>query len=163
MKLNTNLDLVDVDGALVERDCLRIAEAVKAYDENLEILCLDPQRAADVTEAPYVLVEKCKDGEYRRIKSYWQLDERILADVEAADCQRHDLIAVINGRNERVKRERDRRYKELREEQLEVVKHIAGMKSQTTVTDPRTGEKVRFYDDRPAIRGEGNFKGRKQF
>lgn len=163
MKFNTGPEMVDVDGAIVEKDALRIAEAIKAYDPNLELLCLDPARADGVSDEPFVLVEKCKDGQMRKIKSYWQLDDRILADVEAADCQRHDLIAVINGRNERVHRERDRRYQELKEERMEIVQHIAGMKSSTVTTDPLTGEKIKFYDDRPAIRGEDNFKGKRSF
>src|SRR5688572_28391089 len=107
MKFNTGPELIEIDGILVEKDALRIAEAIKAYDENLELLCLEPDRAEGVSDDPFVLVEKCTDGQYRKIKSYWQLDDRILPDVEAADCQRHDLIAVINGRNERVKRESD--------------------------------------------------------
>lgn len=163
MKLNTNTELVEIDGMLVEADCLRVAEAVKAYDENLEILCLDPARASSISDAPYVLVEKCVDGQYRKIADFWKLDETVMQVVESADSQRHDLIAVINGRNERVKKDRDRRYKEIRDESKDIVEHIAGMKSRYTVTDPRTGEVIAFYDDRPAVRGEDAIKGRKQF
>ena len=31
---------VMVDGMIVERDALRVAEAIKEYDPNLEILCV---------------------------------------------------------------------------------------------------------------------------
>lgn len=160
-KLNTGPEWVDIDGMIVQADCLRIAEKVKEYDENLEILCnTDPN--CSISEAPYVLVEKCKDGEYRRISEFWQLDETVLQTVEAADGQRHDLIAVINGKKERMKREADRRYKDMREETKDIVAHIAGMKSRYTVEDPRTGELIAFYDDRPAVRGVENIKGKIQ-
>lgn len=163
MKLNTGPELVEIDGMLVEVDALRIAKAVKAYDENLEILCLDPARAEGISDEPYVLVEKCTDGQYRKIAGFWKLDESVMQTVEAADGQRHDLIAVINGKNERVKRDRDRRYKEIRDETKDIVAHIAGMRSTYTVTDPRTGELVAFYDDRPAVRGKENISGKKNF
>lgn len=161
MKLNTGPELVEIDGMLVESDALRIAQAVKAYDENLEILCLDPARADGISDAPYVLVEKCTDGQYRRVADFWKLDESVMQTVEAADGQRHDLIAVINGKQERLKRERDRRYKDMREEIKDIVHGISGMKSKYTVHDPRTGELLAFYDDRPAVRG--NITDKKSF
>lgn len=161
MKLNTGPELVEIDGMLVESDALRIAQAVKAYDENLEILCLDPARADGISDAPYVLVEKCTDGQYRRVADFWKLDESVMQTVEAADGQRHDLIAVINGKQERLKRERDRRYKDMREEIKDIVHGISGMKSKYTVHDPCTGELLAFYDDRPAVRG--NITDKKSF
>lgn len=161
MKLNTGPQLVDVDGMLVDADCLRIAEAVKAYDENLEILCT--VNAADISDAPYVLAELCRDGQYRKIMDVWELDDRVLEAVEAADSQRHDLIAVINGRNERVKKDRERRYKDLSQETHEIaVSVLRTQKSRYTAPDPRTGESITFYDDRPAVRNEAE-QNRRQF
>ena len=159
-KLNTGPEWVDIDGMIVEKDCLRIAEAVKAYDENLEILC--NTNCENLSEAPYVLVEHCKDGEYRRISEFWELNDDVLVTIEAADGQKHDLVAMINGKKERLKRDADRRYRDLREDIKDRVAHIAGMKSRYTVEDPRTGELLAFYDDRPPVRGAENIKGKIQ-
>ena len=149
MILNTGPEFVEIDGMLVEADALRIAEKVKAYDENLEILCVDPA-LAEFSDAPYILVEKCTDGQYRKISDFWELDERVMETVEASDQNRHDLVAVINGRNVAIRKEKERRYRDMMEEKKDIVAHIAGMKSQYSVRDG--DDIVTFYDDRPAER-----------
>lgn len=165
MKLNTGPELIEVDGMIVEKDLYNVAQQIKKYDENLELLYLDPDRDQDgnISAEPWILAERCTDGQLRKIKGYWQLDERVMADIEAADTQRHNLEAVIAGKRIAIQQETERRYKELKEHRMDIVAHIAGMKSSTVVPDPVTGEPIKFYDDRPAVRGADAIKGKKQF
>lgn len=154
MKLNTGPKIIDLgDGVLCEEDVYRIVERVREYDPNLDIIALNPNhRDIDVTDAPYVLVEKCKDGQWRPISEFWVLDERVMQVVESADMNRRDLLAAIDGQNAKVRAEEARRYEDFRAEAADIVKHVAGMKSKYTVQDPRTGELIAFYDDRPPER-----------
>jgi hypothetical protein len=154
MKLNTGPKIIDLgDGVLVEEDVYRIVERVRAYDENLDIIALNPNHQdVDLTDAPYVLVEKCKDGQWRPVANFWQLDESVMAVVESADMNRRDLDAVLKGENAKVRADEQRKYEDLRGEMADIVKHIGGMKSKYTVQDPRTGELIAFYDDRPPER-----------
>lgn len=165
MELNTGKTIINVDGMAVERDVYEIAKRVKEYSDDLELLYLDPERDldGDISAEPWILVEKCKDGQMRKIKGYWDLDERVLADIEASDSHRHDLVAIIAGKEVAIRKERDRRFQELKEERMQIVEHIAGMKSRTTVTDPLTSEPIQFFDDRPALRGDEAIKGKKNF
>lgn len=141
-----------VDGAIVERDALRIAEAIKAYDENLELLCLDPNRAAGVTEEPFVVAERGPDGVLRPFLKVWELNESILHRIWQSDCHKFDGFDRLVRMEDAQKQQSQNRYKEWREEAKDVVAHIAGMKSNYTAELPGTGERVKFFDDRPAER-----------
>lgn len=154
MKLNTGPKIIDLgDGVLCEEDVYRIVERVRAYDSNLDIIALNPNhKDIDLTDAPYVLVEKCKDGQWRPVANFWQLDETVMQVVESADMQKRDIEAAIRGANIKARAAEARRYEDFREEAKDIVKHIAGMKSKYTVQDPRTGELIAFYDDRPPTR-----------
>lgn len=144
--------MVNVDGMMVELDALRIAEAIKEYDPNLEILCVDPSIATDVSEAPFVIAEHCKDGILRPIFSCWSLDGTVLERIRGADSNKVSLTATMDKVKADLQLQRTRRYEETRLEQKDIVEHIAGMKSKYTVRDPRTGELLTFFDDRPAER-----------
>ena len=154
MKLNTGPKIIDLgDGVLCEEDVYKIVERVREYDPNLDIIALNPNhRDIDLTDAPYVLVERCKDGQFRPVANFWTLDERVMQVIESADMERRDLLAAIDSNNAQVKADRQRAYEDTRGEAADIVKHIAGMKSKYTVQDPRTGELIAFYDDRPAER-----------
>ena len=145
-------EYVEVDGMLVETDALRIAESIKQYDPNLEILCVDPDLATDISEAPFVIAEYCRDGILRPIFSCWQLDNTVLERVRGADTNQIDLNASIDKMRADLKLQETRRYEEKRLENKDIVQHIAGMKSKYTVRDSQTGELITFYDDRPSTR-----------
>lgn len=147
--------LVNVDGMLVEEDALRIAERLAETHPNVAILCVDPE-LADFNDAPFIVAELCADGQYRRIFEAWQLDERILERVYAADrFTGADLLARIDAQNAAVKKEQHRRYRDEMAEKADlaaiVMKHV-DKHSKATFNDPNTGDKVTIYDDRPAER-----------
>jgi hypothetical protein len=145
-------DHVMVDGNIVERDALRIAEAIKDHDENLEVLCLDPNRAEGVSEEPFIIAERCKDGVMRPIFRCWQLDDTVLQRIQLADNNRFSTLKTIEESEAAFKADNERRYVEWRAEAKDIVKHIAGMKSRYTVRDSNTGELLTFFDDRPTTR-----------
>ncbi len=151
MELAIGKDHVLVDGCIVERDALRIAEAIKAYDPNLELLCLNRVEAID--EAPFVIAEHCKDGVLRPVFSAWKLDDTVLHRIVAADGQKANQLAVIEQGELKIKKERERRYKEEMHQAHDVAAHvIANKKSKYTVRDSNTGDLLTFYDDRPTTR-----------
>ena len=99
------------DGSLVESDVLRIVEKVREYDENLVVKFIPPH-AASVTDAPYAIFERCRDGLERLVFSVWKLDDTILERLEAADTQRHNILVDMDGRNLKVKQAKQQRFKE---------------------------------------------------
>jgi hypothetical protein len=143
---------VIVDGMIVERDALRIAEAIKSYDENLEVLCVDPAHAEGISEEPFVIAEKGGDGILRPVLRAWELNDLVLERIKLADNQRLSVLKTVEESEAAFKKSNLQRYTEWREEAKDVVKHIAGMKSRYTVRDSKTGDLLTFYDDRPATR-----------
>ena len=141
---------VIVDGMIVERDALRVAEAIKDYDPNLEVLCTTD--AEDISEEPFVVAEKGKDGILRPVLRAWELNDLVLERIKLADNQRFSTLKTVEESEAAFKRVNAQRYQEWREEAKDVVKHIAGMKSRYSVRDSNTGELITFYDDRPAER-----------
>src|SRR5688572_6716021 len=151
-KMFMGTEMVEVEGMLVERDALRIAEAIQDYDENLVLLCLDPAKDHELSEEPFIVAEKCPDGILRPVLRAWQLDDMILMRIKSADCQRVNPLDTIEQITQRIKKENQRRYEEWRAEAKDIAVHVAGMKSSYTVRDSRTGDLLTFYDDRPPKR-----------
>lgn len=141
-----------VNGHIVERDALRVAEAIHDYDENLHILCLNPERAEGITDEPFIVAEKGKDGVLRPVLRAWKLDDEILSRLYNSDTHKHDVLNALESAEKSQRREQQQRYDEWREEAKDIVKHIAGMKSRYTVKDSVTGDLLTFYDDRPTER-----------
>lgn len=144
-------DYLLVAGQIVERDALRIAEKIRDYDENLTLLCLQPENA-NISDPPFVVAEHCKDGKLRIVLKAWQLDDQIISRLYACDTHRHDVYNALASLEASQERERERRFQEEREEIKDKLTHIAGMKSKYSMTDDVTGEKLTFFDDRPAER-----------
>jgi len=143
---------VIIDGNVVERDALRIAEAIRDYDENLVLLCLDPARAEGISDEPFVVAEKGADGILRPVLRAWILDDQILERLYYSDTKRHDVYNALVSLEDKQRRDSQQRYQEKRDETKDVIQHIAGMKSRYSVKDEQTGDMLTFYDDRPAER-----------
>lgn len=146
---------VILDGNIVERDALRIAEAIQDYDPNLVLLCLNPERTEGISDEPFVVAERGRDGVLRPVLRAWVLDDTILERLYNSDTHKrnvfNDLVSLENKQQANIQY----KYQEQRGEIRDVVQHIAGMKSKYTVRDSQTGDLLVFYDDRPVQRGEG--------
>ena len=145
-------DHVLVDGMIVERDALRIAEAIRDYDENLVVLCVDPSHVSGISEEPFVIAERDPGGVLRPVLRCWTLDDTVLERLYLADQQNFNGFDQLLRLEEQAKSETKSRYQEIREENADIVKHIAGMRSKYSVKDSNTGELITFFDDRPAER-----------
>lgn len=163
MRVNMGSETIVVDGSIVERDALRIAEAINAYDENLWLMCLDPERCDGITDAPFLVVHKYRDrDEYYPVLRAWKLDDEILVRIQAADTQRRDVLGDVMSSEENYRKNAQKRFQEVRElmkEQTEFV--VKSNKNERSLTDELTGDKITFYDDRPSVRG--NNRGTRHF
>ncbi len=133
-------------GVYVERDTLRVVEAIQQYDPNLRVKYLNPDSGAEFADTPYKIVEVCPDGIERVVFGVWQLDGSVLERLYAADTQKHDILAGIDRNNERVKAEQKRRYKEeVIAEAHDITVHV--IKSpRTTYRVPGPGGTVFTFD-----------------
>lgn len=128
-----------VNGVAVEEDVLRVAEAVHEYDPNLRVQFLAD--AAAIGDAPFRVIEKCRDGVERVAFYAWQLDGRLLDRIYAADCAARDLEAEITKKNRAAKDAINKRYREMEEEAHEISHAVLRSdKSKYTVRDPMSGE-----------------------
>lgn len=152
MKLNVGTeDYVNVDGALVEKDALGVAEALAAYDENIFIFCLDPN-VAGINDAPFIISELCPDGQYRRIFECWQLDKSVVDRVMQADTSKYDVLTQMDKINDRVRRNAQQRYEEIMLENKEMaVSVLKSPKSTYTVPNSQGGISKIHYN-KPAER-----------
>ncbi len=145
-------NLIDVNGFLVEADALRVAEALKEYDSDLEILCLKPEMAG-AGDAPYQICHKDSKGILRKIFDCWQLDDRVLSRIQLADSHRVNIIKAMETREEEIKKNRDQRYQDFAAERKDLVSHIAANRRNAySFRDATTGDLVTVYDDRPSER-----------
>jgi len=145
--------LINVGGVLVEQDALRIAERIHEYDPNLKVVFLN-DAARSVSEPPYKIVERCKDGVERPVLSCWKLDETVFQKLFLADTARWDVSGRLDGINSQARQAQNRRYKEQRDEAKEIVTTVLkSPKSNYTVPETvvkgergEEGKKITFSD-----------------
>jgi len=125
MDLNVGLkETVMVDGAVVEKDALRIAEAVQKINPNLKVVCLDPAKAG-INEAPFMVVELCVDGVWRPVFSAWQLDQRILDRIHMADrFAGNEALALVEETEALYYKREGQRFKEEQDQRIDLVASI---------------------------------------
>ena len=148
-------DFVVVDGQIVERDALHIAEKIKEYDENLEILCLDPDRMDNINEAPFVICCRRPDGTLYRIFEAWKLDDTVVERVACADNHRfslNDRYESLKAMEEKLKQDR---YKDKMLENADIV--AAAVRNRTSSFKFRNdeGDLVTIHEDKPSEKGNG--------
>lgn len=148
--------LVNVEGFICTREFYDFVAAMKDYDDNLELACLNPDMA-ELGDEPFVILERCTDGNLRKVFGVWEINESVLDRIRMCDGNRHDILAMIDKENAARERETLRRYKDRSEENKAIVESaIRNMgereKSKYTFTDKDTGEKVTIHADKPSER-----------
>lgn len=150
--LFTGEEYVNVDGQLVEKDALLVAEAINEYDPSLRVLCVDPVKAG-FNDAPFIIAQQCPDGVLRRIFECWKLDNSVLARIESADTTRHDVQARIDWINAEATKASKKRYEEKKELRRDIGAAILkSKKSSFSYRDPETNEMVTIHDSKPSER-----------
>jgi len=153
LKTNTsNDDYIIVDDAIVDKRMHDIAQKINDYDEQLCILCVEPERAG-VSEAPFILAEVVNTAEgpqVFKVFEFWELNDSVLERLYSSDTRRTDVLANIDANNKRVRDEENRRYREKMESKKDLVAAIiASTKSSYTYVDDETQAKITMYEDRP--------------
>ena len=150
--LDVGSEYINVDGHVVERDALLVAEAINNYDPSLKVICLDPNTAG-INDAPFIIAQQCPDGVLRRIFEVWHLDSSVLARIEAADTTKHDVQARIDWVNAEVRGEAKKRYEERMDMNREIALSVLKTKkSKFTYKDKDTGELVTIHENKPSER-----------
>jgi hypothetical protein len=130
-------------GVYVESDVLDIVQRIRDYDPNIRVKYLDPDRGGDLGDPPYKIMELCPDGHERLIFGVWSLDERVMVRLFAADTQRHDILARLDGVNGVARADEARRYEQEREEMIEkAVAVLRSPKDTYTLPGARPGETI---------------------
>lgn len=151
-----NGNFVMIDGNIVERDALHIAEKIQDYDPDLMLICADPDdpRMGFAT-APFLVIRQRTDGTYERVLEAWELDDRILERIWAADGTRNNQLDQL------VKMERQQqRDKETAEKEVMGANHelfaaaLANPKSSFSFKN-REGDLVTVKDEHPVTYNKG--------
>ena len=133
------------DSTLIERDVLNVIEKIYDYDPNLKVQYLE--KAAAAGDAPYRIIERCSDGEWRVIFYAWTLDERILERIRLADCHAVDILSSVDSHNASLRQREGRRFKERMGEAADITTHI--LKSSKGRYTFKDGDKLVTIDDDP--------------
>lgn len=116
-----NKRLVDLaDGFLVEHDVLNVVEKIRNYDPNLRVKYVDPMRA-EFGDAPYRITELCPDGMERLVMEVWELDDRVVERIVAADNSRNNVLVSLDDTNLIASKIQERRYEEIRLEDQDLI------------------------------------------
>lgn len=144
-------EMIQIDGMFVDRDSLEIAERLQEYDPNLRILCVDPDHPdVDFASAPFIICEEMPDGRYVRIFEAWKLDGSILERVFMADKYKFDTLKRVDDINAAAKKREEARYKEVRDQTVDLVASIVGSTKSTYTFKNDQDELVKIHDDRPS-------------
>ncbi len=145
MGFDVNRRLVEfAAGVYVEEDVLRVVDAVRAYDPNLVVKYLDPDRGGELDDPPYKIFERCPDGHERLVFGVWTLDNRVMERLYAADTRRFDIAGQIERNNTHVKEEQKRRFREevLAEARDQTEHVIKSPKGSYTLPGPEAGLQI---------------------
>lgn len=151
MSFDTTKRLIELsDGNACEADVYGIVERVKEYDPNLTIQYCSGRPS--LTEAPYRLVELCPDGITRVVMDIWDLDQRVLERLYAADTKRHDILARLDANNAAAREREQRRYREevLGEAMDQTLHVLASPKGSYSVPGPVDGLQTVFDSHQPS-------------
>lgn len=139
-------EYVNVEGNLVEKDALAIAERLADYDPNLYIICVDPN-VADFTEAPFMVAELCPDGQMRKIMEVWELNNSVIERVMQADTSKYDVLTEMDKINAKIKLNNQQRYEEVMLENKEMATSIIqSPKTSYTFPNSHGGISKVFYN-----------------
>lgn len=144
--------LINVEGLIVTQEFYEFGMAMKDIDDNLELAFVDPDMA-EIGDEPFMILERCKDGNLRKVFGAWELNESVLDRIRMCDTHRIDVLAQIDKENASKERDDQRRYRDRHEETLRMVEAVVrNNKSSYSFKDPATDEKVIIHEDRPSER-----------
>lgn len=145
-ELHNQEGMVKLDEAtIVERDVLNIIQKIMEYDDNIKVQYLE--RAVAAGDAPWRIIERCNDGEWRVIFYAWEMDQRVLDRIHLADMRYRDVFADMDAHNDSLRRREGRRFQESVDEAHDLTTHI--LKSPKGRYTFKQGNKKVTIDDDP--------------
>ena len=142
-------EFVAVDGHLVERDALNIVEKLKDLNPSIEVLCLDPERADNLAEEPFQVIE-IVNGQVQKILGCWELDDRVIERVRLADSQHSDILDRLAKLEIDKQKETDYAYAQKRGEAIDLVTAVAKNRKTSFSFKKADGDTVTLFDNKPA-------------
>jgi hypothetical protein len=142
------------ESTLVERDVLNVVQQIMEYDQNLKVQYLE--KAAKTGDAPWRIIERCKDGEWRVIFYTWQMDQRVIDRLRMADCHAVDILSTVDSHNASLRQREGRRFQERLGEAHDLTVHILkSPKGRYTFKDEHSNKLVTVDDDpKPSWKAE---------
>lgn len=138
MKAITHLgEIVEVDD-----DVMGIVNEIRRLWPDLRVQYLDPDRFADLTDSPYIIVDQMG----RKVLGVWQLDKRVLEQLSLRDKSQKELQKLFDKEEAKAKKEREDKEQELRDEKKDVLKHVFSSPKGTYSFKNEQGEKVIISD-----------------
>jgi len=131
--------------SVVEHDVLNVIQQIMDYDSALKVQYLE--RAGKMGDAPWRVVERCKDNEYRVLFYAWQMDERVLERIRLSDCHAVDVLSSLDSHNASLRQREGRRFQERMGEAADITQHI--LKSPKGTYSFKDGDKKVTVDDDP--------------
>lgn len=143
--VNLGNGFIQVDDYVVEKKVLDIVDKIRDYDPNLDVLYLNPDRM-EMFDAPWVIVENCKDGQIRKVFDVWELNDSVFERLVACDTMRGDVLLNVDAFNAKLRQESQRRYDDKRHEASDKFAHLL-KNPKTTYTLPTGDGEVLTVDD----------------
>lgn len=136
------------ESTIVEHDVLNIIQKIMEYDHNLKVQYLE--KAAQLGDAPWRVIERCKDGEWRVLFYAWQMDERVLDRIRLADCHAVDILGAVDANNRSLRELEGRRFQERMAEAKDIALHVVKSVKKHTYTVKTEGKEIKFRGEFPA-------------
>lgn len=143
-----NGEFIELDGAIVEVDALNVVERIRNYDEKLDVMCIDPLKAG-INDAPFILIWLNNSGQWEKVFEFYELDDRVLERIYNADQQRFDAFTRTVKMEEYVKKQRESRYNEVKDEAKEKMLAAVVNKSSSFSIHNKQGDLVKIHENSP--------------
>lgn len=146
-----NRRLVELaQGTYVESDVLNVVEKIRSMYPMLDVQYLDPDRFPDLTDAPYRIVEHCRDGHTRIVFTTWILDNLVLDRIQASDTRKHDVLGIMERNNAEASAKSRQRFRDHMQEQGDILVHAlkSPKGSYTFKKETDSGSKIVKIEDR---------------
>lgn len=136
----------------VEDDVAHVVGEVRRLWPELDVQYVERPELGD---APYRVIERCKDGVIREVMPVWVLDNQLLDVLHQADTNKHDVLTVVNAHNRLITNAKVAAQKDWRDAAKDVLKSRAESRlGRWSFPDVRPGHdgEVVISDNDPAHR-----------
>ena len=145
--LDDGKNYIDMGNCMVEADALRVAQAIKDYDPNLEVIVLDPDAPhVKVTSAPFLIVQRMPNGTYQHVLEAWELDDRVIERIWAADQHKNSQWQTLEQMEKAAKEGAAKRYRERLDEANELSIDILASRQSGYSFKNKEGDKIKLHE-----------------